>query len=130
VRIALGLSVKGSCSSLTDLNLEVYTDMSMETSDGALSVLLVPNLQKLTLCMVKCTAADLEALIIAHQETLQDITLICIHLSDYNSWRNSFQHVVEDLHVIDFYMEECAENDDEWPDPTNVKELIQIVDGI
>ncbi|EXK76582.1 hypothetical protein FOQG_18680 [Fusarium oxysporum f. sp. raphani 54005] len=32
--------------------------------------------------MVSCTAAELEELIIRHQETFEDITLICITLRD------------------------------------------------
>ncbi|SPJ87909.1 uncharacterized protein FTOL_12378 [Fusarium torulosum] len=109
---------------LTDFHLEVYSDMSFKKLTGALDKLRIPNLQKLTLCMMCCTAAELEDLIVSHQKTLQDIDLTSIKLPDDQSWRNVFQKIVQKLHITSFFMEECM--DDEELEPSNMEELIRI----
>ncbi|KAF5967568.1 hypothetical protein FBULB1_11153 [Fusarium bulbicola] len=119
-----------SFPNLIEFNLEVYSELSRKKTTGALHDLQIPKLQQLTLSMVSCTAEELQALIIAHHKTLRDITLICIHLPDYKSWRNIFQLIVTKLNLNDFYIGECEPgDDDDWLDIENVQELMRIVDG-
>jgi hypothetical protein len=108
---------------LSDFHLEVHSDMSFKKLTGALDKLHIPNLQKLTLCMMSCTAAELEHLIVSHQKTLQDINLTCIKLRDDQSWCDVFQKIVKTLDITGFFMEECM--DDEELEPSNMEELIR-----
>ncbi|EXK24418.1 hypothetical protein FOMG_18852 [Fusarium oxysporum f. sp. melonis 26406] len=112
---------------LTDLKLEMDSRESVKISGGALSVLHVPNLQKLTLAMMNCIPVELEDLIIRHQKTLQDITLVCITLPDDRSWRLIFQKIVENLKIKRFSMGKCLQDED--LEPSDITKLIDSINS-
>ncbi|KAF5676962.1 hypothetical protein FDENT_9343 [Fusarium denticulatum] len=107
---------------LTNLNLEMNGGEPVQNSAGVLSDLHVPTLEKLTLVKVRCTATELENLIIHHQKTLQDITLICIKLPDDRSWRPILQKIAENRKLVGFSMAECLQ--DENLEPSDITELV------
>jgi hypothetical protein len=112
---------------LIDFQLEAYRGPRCNRIAGALSGLYIPKLRKLTLVTVSCTVAELENLVIRHNETLQDIEFIYVELPDEQSWRRVFQTIRENIAIASFTMSDCANLD--MPEPTNVKELIDITNS-
>lgn len=95
----------GLLPQLSDLRLKFGDCDDQERFPALCSTLYIPKLEGLTLDSVRCTGTDLTRFLLRHHETLRDISLISVDLSDgIEAWCRLVKMIRDLLDVSSFSM--------------------------
>ncbi|KAJ4243329.1 hypothetical protein NW762_014815 [Fusarium torreyae] len=110
---------------LTDFGLETFSNLCQHNPAGILLDITIPDLAKLSLSQLNCTADELENFFLAHSETLREINLVWVELDDTRHWRKIMQILRGRMPSVKLKMDSCVRGKMWEADST--QELIEIM---